>query len=75
MQRYANRSGDSGVVGYELGPDWILVRFAEGSVYRYDARHPGADVVAEMRRLAMAGRGLSGYISRVVQKDFARKLR
>lgn len=75
MQRYANRSGSSGVRAFELGPGWILVEFTEGSVYRYDAQTPGAPVVAEMQRLARAGEGLSTYISRQVQGRFARKLR
>ncbi|MDR7271047.1 hypothetical protein J2X20_003705 [Pelomonas saccharophila] len=75
MQRYLNRSGDSGVVAYELGPASIAVRFVDGSVYLYDARQPGAQQVDDMKRLAQAGRGLSGYISRSVQQNYARKLR
>ena len=75
MQRYLNRSGESGVVAYELGPASIAVRFVDGSVYVYDAKQPGAADVDEMKRLAQAGRGLSGYISRVVQKNYAKKLR
>ena len=75
MQRYTNRSGESGVLAYELGHDWIIVKFAEGAVYRYDAERPGAAFVAEMKRLAERGQGLSGYISRAVQKNFAKKLR
>ena len=75
MQRYTNRSGESGVLAYELGPDWIAVKFAEGAVYRYDAERPGRPVVAEMKRLAERGSGLSTYISRVVQGNFAKKWR
>ena len=75
MQRYANRSGDSGVVAYELGPRRIAVEFVDGSVYLYDARRPGAAAVAEMQRLAGAGLGLSSYISRFVRTNYARKLR
>ena len=75
MQRYLNRSGESGVVAYELGPRNIAVRFVDGSVYLYDADKPGAEQVDEMKRLAQAGRGLSSYISRCVQQNYARKLR
>ncbi|MBW8846534.1 MAG: hypothetical protein JF607_16340 [Burkholderiales bacterium] len=75
MQRYGNRSGDSGVVAYELGPRRITVEFVDGSVYLYDASRPGATAVAEMQRLAAAGLGLSGYISRFVRSRYARKLR
>lgn len=75
MQRYLNRNGESGVLAYELGPDWIAVKFAEGAVYRYDAERPGRSAVAEMKRMAEQGQGLSSYNSRVVQKNYAKKLR
>jgi hypothetical protein len=75
VQRYLNRSGESGVVAYELGPRSIAVRFVDGAVYLYDAQRPGAEQVAEMKRLAQAGRGLSSYISRFVQQNYAKKLR
>lgn len=75
MQRYLNRSGESGVVAYEPGPASIAVRFVDGSVYVYDAERPGGEQVDEMKRLAQAGRGLSGYISRFVQQNYAKKLR
>ena len=75
MQRYTNRSGESGVVAYELGPDWIAVKFSEGSVYRYDGKRPGRPFVAEMKRLAERGQGLSTYISRVVRENYAIKWR
>ncbi|KQW45544.1 MULTISPECIES: hypothetical protein [unclassified Roseateles] len=75
MHRYANRSGDSGVVAYGLGPGWITVEFAEGHVYLYDQGKPGAAAVGEMQRLAQAGRGLSSYISRAVRQNYAKRLR
>lgn len=75
MQRYANRSGRSGVVAYEIGRGRISVEFVEGSVYLYDASRPGAAVVTEMQRLARDGQGLSTYISRVVKDRYARRLR
>lgn len=75
MQRYGNRSGDSGVVGYEIGAGRIAVAFVDGSVYLYDAGRPGADAVAQMQRLARAGQGLSTYISRHVRQNYAKKLR
>ena len=74
MQRYANRSGHSGVVAYELGPGSITVKFAGGERYLYDADSPGADHVARMRALARDGQGLSTYISQHVREHYARKL-
>lgn len=75
MQRYLDRSGGSGVVAYEVRPTSIAVRFVDGSVYLYDAERPGARQVDEMKRLARAGQGLSSYISRCVQGNYAKKLR
>lgn len=75
MEHYANRGGDSGVTGYVIAQGQIIVQFRDGSQYLYDSQSPGAAVVAEMQRLAVAGEGLNSYISRVVRKNFSRKLR
>ena len=75
MQRYANREGDSGVVAYATGPLGIAVEFTNGSVYVYDLERPGREAVAEMKRLARAGRGLSTYISQHVRDHYAKRLR
>ena len=72
MERYQNLSADSGVDAYECGPDWIKVRFRNGPTYVYDSVKPGAEHVARMQELARAGRGLSTYISRHVQKEYSR---
>jgi hypothetical protein len=74
MQAYGNTRGGSGVVAYESGPDWIVLRFVDGATYRYDARHPGPWHVAEMQRLAAAGRGLSTYLNQHVRDDYAARL-
>ncbi len=73
MQRYRNLSGESGVVAYEAGDDFIRVRFAGGDIYRYDQTRPGARHVAQMKRLAQSGRGLSTYISQQVRAAYASK--
>ncbi|HEX7889607.1 MAG TPA: hypothetical protein VF522_09635 [Ramlibacter sp.] len=70
MRHYRNLSGNSGVVAYEVGPDWIGVKFRDGVTYRYTYAKPGAIHVEEMKKLAAAGRGLSGYISRHVGKAY-----
>lgn len=74
MRRYANLSGDSGVVAYECGHGWITVEFRDGAAYLYNANEPGPAAVAEMQRLAKAGEGLSTYVSRVVKGRYAKKL-
>lgn len=75
MNRYANRGGDSGVIAYEIGQGQITVQFNDGSLYLYDGSRPGFGAVAEMQRLARAGVGLNSYISSMVRKNYARKLR
>jgi len=74
MQRYANRSGHSGVVAYELGADEITVKFTGGDRYLYTADSTGAEDIARMRELAKAGQGLSTYISQHVRERYAHKL-
>ncbi len=74
MQRYANRSGHSGVVAYELGVDSITVKFTGGDRYLYTEDSAGAVHIARMRELAESGRGLSTYISQHVRDRYTRKL-
>ena len=71
MRRYANLSGTSGVVAYETGPDFIDVRFREGGTYRYTHASAGPVHVEQMKKLAVAGRGLGTYISRHVREAYA----
>ena len=33
MERYQNLGGNSGVVAYEIGQDFIRVQFSDGSIY------------------------------------------
>lgn len=75
MDRYKNLNGDSNVIAYELGQGSIIVEFGSGTHrhYVYNGNRPGAAVVAELQRLAVAGAGLNSYISRIVKKDFDRK--
>jgi hypothetical protein len=75
MKPYRNLSGTSGVTAYEVGPDFIRVRFRETPdvVYLYDYESPGAAHVERMKALAEEGRGLSGYISQQVRERYRRK--
>jgi hypothetical protein len=34
MEKYINRSGTSGVSAYEIGLDYIRVRFSSGDIYK-----------------------------------------
>ena len=75
MESYANAGGDSGVVAYEVGDDSIAVQFKGGAEYLYNYASTGQANVEQMKKLARAGQGLNSYISRVVKKAYARKLR
>jgi hypothetical protein len=75
VERYKNLNGDSGVLAYELSSGSIVVQFNDGWKYEYTAQSAGAAAIATMHRLAMAGRGLSSYISTHVRKAYSRKFR
>lgn len=67
MERYANKRGGSGVSAYEIGSDYIRVRFSSGSIYQYSYRKAGQSHVESMKRLALAGSGLNSYINSYVK--------
>lgn len=73
MKPYKNLEGHSGVIAYAIGEDFIAVKFTEGHVYLYNYEKPGRSAVEKMKQLALAGRGLSTYISREVREKFASK--
>jgi hypothetical protein len=76
MERYQSQSGrPSGVVAYELGEGEIKVQFQGGSVYLYNEAKPGAEHVAKMKELALAGQGLATYISQKVRQNYAKKVK
>jgi hypothetical protein len=63
MQKYRNVSGDSGVVAYAIHDEAIVIRFVNGSTYRYTRSSAGAKHLAAMKELARNGSGLATYIS------------
>jgi len=75
MNAYLNLSGNSGVKAYQTGPDYIDVQFEDGSIFRYTYSSTGREAVEEMKNLAEAGKGLTGYISRYIRENYAVKLK
>lgn len=71
MQPYINASGKSNIDAYEIGPDNIKVRFADGTTYTYDYDSTGEDNVDEMKRLAESGSGLNGFINKFAKESYA----
>ena len=73
MQRYQNKSGTSGVTAFEIGDDYIKVRFKTNEIYTYNYSIPGSEMVEEMKVLAFKGKGLSTYISRQNPEYFSKR--
>lgn len=66
MQHYLNLGGDSNVLEYEVGIDYVVVRFkGHGTThYKYTNSSAGQSTVSDMKNLAMGGHGLGSYIHR-----------
>ena len=52
MEQYRIIAGNSGVTAYEIGPDYITIRFSDSSVYRYTYASTGQDNLERMNGLA-----------------------
>jgi hypothetical protein len=68
MAKYLNRSGESGIMAYEIGDDYIKIQFKTGSVYSYSYGIAGNINVENMKILATSGSGLNSYIIKNVKK-------
>lgn len=64
MQPYNDVNRDSNVNAFEIGNDYIKVKFNDGSVYIYTCSSAGMNHIENMKRLACAHDGLNAYISR-----------
>jgi hypothetical protein len=68
MIHYANAGGDSGILEYELGPDWVEVMFKGGAVYRYSYRSAGKPHIEKLKKFLLSGIGANSYIMRRMKK-------
>jgi hypothetical protein len=75
MQRYSNRKGNSGVTAYEISKNAIVIQFVDGGQYRYDHHKPGRHHVENLKKLALAGKGLATYINQYIRDDYAARLK
>lgn len=75
MRRYANNSGHSGIIAFEITHNSIRVEFKNGWFYLYNNIKPGMAIVENMQRLAESGRGLNTYINTTVKDEFFSKSR
>lgn len=73
MQKYKDLGGDSGVEGYEIGPDYIEVKFKTTvRTYKYSYESAGEEAVEHMKALARNGEGLNEFINRSVKYKYVK---
>lgn len=73
MQTYNDNSGTSGILAYEIGPDFIKVQFRFGT-YLYNYNSTGKEAVEQMKNLAKTGNNLNTYINQYVKNRYAAKM-
>lgn len=68
MQPYFDINGNSNVLCYDIGTNYIDVQFrGTPKVYRYSYSSAGANNVETMKSLARQGHGLNSYINKNVR--------
>ena len=75
MQNYKDIGRDSGIGGYEVGPDSITVQFKNGGVFLYTYASAGSKAIETMKQLAAKGDGLNTYINKYTKSRYALRLR
>ncbi len=70
MIQYGNFSGKSGILGYDIGDNYIIVTFDSGSSYTYSYLSAGEENVNEMKELARSGQGLHSYINNYAKDSY-----
>jgi len=73
-KNYDNFEGEPIVSAYEIGPDFIKLKFNNGATYLYDYGTTGPDNIEMMKDLAKSGSGLDGFIGDEVRKAYAARL-
>lgn len=73
MNKYKDLNGDSGVVGYECGEDYIRIQFSTGAIYLYTNKSAGSQNIEHMKQLAEKGDGLNAFINTTVRKGYEKR--
>ncbi|MEK7194183.1 MAG: hypothetical protein AAB660_00645 [Patescibacteria group bacterium] len=73
MEIYKNLSGRETIEGYEIGEDFIVVKFTDPSnsgfhTYKYTEQSAGEENIERMKERAEEGDGLSDFIRMNVRK-------
>ncbi len=74
MTRYRNKGKDSGISGYEIKDDSIIVQFSTSIKYLYTYSSTGASNIEKMKKLALKGEGLNSFIMKYTRTAYASKL-
>jgi hypothetical protein len=74
VKYYENRSRTSPIVAYDFGENSITVKFIDGSVYLYTNETAGDANVEQMKKYAVIGHGLNGFITRFLKKGAGVKI-
>lgn len=74
MKLYENRSRTSPVVAYEFGDDSITIKYIDGSVYLYTYASAGNANVEQLKKYALVGHGLNGFLTRFISKGAGIKI-
>ena len=64
---YGNGNGNSGIIGYEIGNDWMDIEYANGGIYTYTEKNVGEVNFLKMQVFAMQGSGLNAFINKEVR--------
>lgn len=73
MKNYANLGGNSNVQSYEIGDNFIAVKFnGTNKIYVYSYSSAGAKNVDLAKELAENGSGLNSHIMLNMKDDFER---
>lgn len=73
MERYKDIDNDSGVEAYEIGSDFINVKFqGTAKIYQYSYASAGQQHIETMKVLAANGEGLNAYINKNVKYKYVK---
>lgn len=75
MQPYTDRGGDTTVIGFEDGDDFIRIQYLDGAILEFRVGEVSAAHVMNLRQLAQLGEGLQSYLSRHVPTRLARRIK
>ncbi|MCK5122993.1 MAG: hypothetical protein KAQ87_02500 [Candidatus Pacebacteria bacterium] len=73
METYKNLGGDSGILYFEIGNDYVRVEFDDEAIYTYTYASAGEYNIEEMKKIAISGEGLNSFINKYVRKKYASK--